>query len=384
MATPKASPSAKKPSKAGAAPPFTPDAAAVADWPAKRSVTGTSTGVTVDEAARPDAELNVTYKTQFRFYRFWQTRVPTPAWFGTGESSDLPARIEKAPHGDVVLDADERLCQFDVKDQTTVRVGKQTLSLQLGESEKRSLPYWFPAGAKLPPEVRVNDPKWKPPQKQPNSSPDNQWGLRGDFQFRTTSADLEANTRNYKMVTVWQRWKDDRKCYTGEKPSKGAAIPPMCTQPLGIYAGYVRVMGNHQSQEERAKYPAIWIGYTWNADASEWGLGVLGWVLKNPQSTKPTTSIFIHPGNFPNWFLGCMAPGPAEKQTEWGFKSKDDTSQAMWDILAAVGVKKKEYIETTKYLQPDKKHRKWFLIRVKAGSPSVVAADGWKDCPIWV
>lgn len=376
MSPPKTKPSAKKPAKAAAGPPFVPDSVAVAAYTGKRSVTGSSTGVTVDDTARPDAEVEITYRVQFRFYRFWQPRVATPAWYGVGEPTDLAERVNKSPTGDVVLEAGDRLCQLDLKEQKSVRVGKQSLVLHLGESEKRGLPYWFPTAGKLPPEVKVDQAgwKWRSPVKQPGSSPDNQWGLRGDFAFRTKPGDPAGTGRQYKMVTVWQRWKSDKKDYTAD----------MCTLAPGTYAGYVRVMGNHQDKQGRTDYPAIWVGYTWNAGTSAWDLGVLGWILKNPNSTKLTTSIFIHPGNFPNWFLGCIGPGPVDKQTEWGFASLGDTRDTMWEILDAVGVKKSDYINTEQYVSPDKKHKKWFLIRVNAGSTTVTSPDGWRDHPVWV
>lgn len=53
----------------------------------------------------------------------------------------------------------------------------------------------------------------------------------------------------------------------------------------------------------------------------------------------------------------------------------------MWEILDKVGFSKKNFVERKSY--PEKKHRKWFIIRVTAES-GAIAKDGWKKKSIWL
>lgn len=349
-------------------------------------------GSTLDKGTAPVAELRIHYETQFRFSRFYEVKTATPYWTNTPteplSKEDLTNAVGAAPSG--WLDAGDRFVHVDQSNRQKVKVGASNVTLVLGNAERHADgpdQIWLPVAGTLPAHARGADPKakWQAPAILKNSPPANQWGIRGTMDLTLDPCRARKKDGAYKNVCVWERWKSDR--FT----SGMAVLPP------GTYAGYPKPMGNHSaSKEDMLDYPAIWVGYEWEESSStddssatdgaeaaggKWLKGVHGWRVKNPSSTILTTSIFIHPGNHPSWFLGCQSPGFADKQTEWGFVEKKDTWKTMWEILDKLGVTKDSFVKNGTY--PAKKNQKWVVIRVTANEDAI-KDDGWKKQRIWL
>jgi hypothetical protein len=357
----------------------------------KRSHSGDE-GTTLDTRPGPDGELHLVYRTQFRFYRIWETQAQTPCWSGGIDKKDLQKAVADGTNDS--LAAADRMVQVEWNDQTNVRVGKARLAMVLGNSKAKRKAVWFPVSKRLPKSLHLTDRdwKWSAPRREPDSA--GHWGLRGDATLRLDPFCPGGAQTHYKLVTVWQRWE-----YGSMKGKKKYSLD-MCTLPPGTYAGYVQGMpklwGNRQKLKQ---YPSIVVAWEWTPQAADsdgdaatakkkskadpnWTAGALGWKLKNPKSTKRTGGIYVHPGNKPAWFLGCLGPGPIDEQAEWGFEKRSDTEAAMWEILKAVGVTEKDYL--ARYQPPRKKDLKWFVIRVEAANTDVVAGDGWNKQSVWL
>ncbi|MBX3394925.1 MAG: hypothetical protein KF841_06120 [Phycisphaerae bacterium] len=359
-------------------------------------------GNTINKVTLPAAEITVTYRAQFRFHMFYRVPVETPWWSGSIGKEILQSEVDKGTT--LYLPPDDRVVVTDAEHYATVKIGRQSIRLALGESKARGRPVWFPVSSKLPAEL--NSPstgwKWKPPTLD-NFGAANQWGIRGDLTFVADPWGEPGKPKTFKMVTVWQRWRPD------PKTGKNRFTPDMCTLPPGTFAGYPQAMPKHwdsfpefskdgkkTNKDYRKEFPAIWVGYSWEPDdvpppttggkskppEGPWKEGVLGWILKNPKSKGRAHGVYIHPGNSPNWFEGCLAPGPADKQTEWGFMAREDTARAMYEILADVGISQSDYVNN--YQPPSQKLRKWFIIRVEASPKSAVTDDGWMTSRIWL
>jgi hypothetical protein len=376
-------------------PPFLMTDASASPEDCKRSHSGSSQGNTLDTGARPDAELHVVYQTQFRFHRFWETRARTPCWAGDTDKADLQKAVEAGTTD--VLDSTDRLVQVEWNDQANIRIDTKPLAMVLGNSKAKGGPVWFPVSRKLPKSLQLSDSDWKwvPPRVEPGS-PSAQWGIRGDATLRLDPLCAGGEETPYKMVTVWQRWE------YGSLKGKHKYSADMCTLPPGTYAGYIQGMPKFWGDRDQlSEFPSIWVIWEWTPAAPapdpapksrttrkkapthpNWTQGVLGWRLKNAASTQRTSGVFVHPGNMPAWFLGCLSPGPVDKQTEWGFKTRQDTQATMWEIFEKLRVSKKEYL--SQYQPPDRKHLKWIVIRVEAANEDVVAGDGWKRQRIWL
>jgi hypothetical protein len=380
------------------APPFLLNDAPAAADACKRQHPGSTEGAVLDTGPQPDAELHVIYRTQFRFHRFWRTRSVTPCWSDGYEKKNLPKAVEEGSTDRIP--ADDRLVQHEWDDRMNIRVGGTPLAMILAGSKAKGRKVWFPVSARLPKAIHIPEPDWKWEKPQAESgSPTTQWGIRGDATLRLKPFSPGGEVRSYKMVTVWQRWE-----YGSMKGKKKYSVD-MCTLPPGTYAGYVQGMPKHwKNKEELKRYPAICIAWEWTpvppgtpepapeepgkgkkkkkTSNPNWTQGAMGWKLKNPDSKKRTTGIYVHPGNHPSWFLGCLAPGAADKQREWGFRKREDTEAAMWEILDLVGVSKEDYLAN--YQPPGKKLLKWFIIRVEAANEHVISTDGWERQRIWL
>ncbi len=359
----------------------------------ERSHAASDKGSTLDKGTPPVADLRIHYETQFRFSRFYEIKVSTPFWTNAPteplSKEELTKAVGSAPGG--WLEAGDRFVHVDQSNKQKIKVSTSTMTLALGNAERHADggpgPIWVPIAGTLPSHARGADPKaaWKAPAVLKDGPPANQWGIRGTMDLTLDPCGARNLDGAYKSVCVWERWKDNR-FTTGM-----AILPP------GTYAGYPKPMGNHSAnKEDMLNYPAIWVGYEWEepsaaGDSSaidgedsaggKWLKGVHGWRLKNPASAKLTTSIFIHPGNHPSWFLGCQSPGLSDKQTEWGFAERKDTWKTMWEILEKLGVTKNDYVKNGTY--PTKKHQKWVVIRVTAAEDAI-KNDGWKRQRIWL
>ncbi len=381
-------------------PPFLLSGTSAAAESCKRLIAGSTEGGVLDTGPQPDAELHVIYRTQFRFHRFWRARAKTPCWSDGYEKSKLAKAVEAGTSD--YIPPDDRLVQVEWDDRINIRVGGKSLAMILGGSKHKGRKVWFPVSKNLPKSLHIAEPdwKWQEPRVEPGS-PSAQWGIRGDATLRLKPFCPDGEVRTYKMVTVWQRWE-----YGSMKGKKKYSID-MCTLPPGTYAGYVQAMPKHWKDADKLKeYPAIQVAWEWTPVPEgtpppppppppkrgsrkpkkppnpNWTQGALGWKLKNPHSTKRTTGIYVHPGSWPSWFLGCMSPGAADKQREWGFRSRGDTEAAMWEILDLVGVSREDYIAN--YTPPSKSRLKWFIIRVEAANEDVISGDGWSKQRIWL
>ncbi len=183
-------------------------------------------------------------------------------------------------------------------------------------------------------------------------------------------------------------------------------ILPASTDPHkpAIFAGYPAALGNLTSMEQMEEFPGIRIMHEWaeepppanilrpprgqypvvraqNPSGPGWLDGARGWSLKNPNAWKTTTAIFIHTGNQPNWFLGCQGAGKAERQTEWGFTTKQRSRDTMWEILSHMGVTRQQFKSQGAY--PTGRFIRWVIISVTA-QPDAIVDDGWKRRSIWL
>lgn len=355
--------------------------------PVRRATKESTKGSALDKPVVPAAELRIHYEMQFRFVNFWRIITATPYWDGATAAKDLPTILAGAPVG--WLEADDRIVQHEESDEAKATVEKKSLTMIRVSSQQLSTDsdeyIWVPRKGVLPAHLDATRRKaWKAPTDLKNGPNRHQWGIRGTMELYLDPFDKNKHEASYKSVCVWERWKPGDSKYTAG----------MCVLPPGVYAGYPRAMGNHNTPEEKIEeYPAIQVGAEWieeeppedaAADAAPsgaWADGARGWRVKNSANLKATSSIFIHPGNQPVWFLGCQSPGPEDKQTEWGFEKRDDTRTTMWEILEKVGISKADFVSRAS--DPGKKHRKWFLIRVTA-EDDAIAADGWKRFSIWL
>jgi hypothetical protein len=211
--------------------------------------------------------------------------------------------------------------------------------------------------------------------------PEPQWGIKGTLSLDTDFFGAAARTavgglddllgfpegqvrKEYRMVTVWERWKAGK--WTGG----------MFTVNPGTYAGYVKIMAN--KKDENPPFPSIWVIWEWDEESSSWKQNVptaKWWSGKKPKDgsveRRRVDGVFIHPGPWPSWFLGCIGPGTEE--ADWGVIDLNNSRAAMWDILETVGVdaslKRNKAAWVKRYLYPSQKDAKWFLIEV-AGTES--------------
>lgn len=375
------------------------------DEPVRRATESSPKGSTLDKPILPAAELRIHYLMQFRFVSFWRILTATPYWNGDTPAENLADVLAAAPDG--WLEPDDRIVQHEKSDETTTSLARKPLTMIRVSSEKLSRAsagfIWVPCKGVLPAHLDAARRKaWKVPGALPNGPHWHQWGIRGTMELYLDPFGNNTHEASYKSVCVWERW----------KPADGKFTVGMCVLPPGTYAGFPRAMGNHNASEaDMLKFPAIQVCAEWMtaepaaADpafaspdqpsggldrasfykkpetVSWWEDGVRGWRVKNPASNKTTTAIFIHPGNQPNWFLGCQSPGPEDKQKEWGFEALSDTQSTMWEILDKVGISRQDYVKRGSYPKP--KERKWFIIRVTT-EENVLVSDGWKRKSIWL
>lgn len=385
-------------------PPFPadkPDAAAPAE-PVRRATKESPKGSTLDKPILPAAELRIHYVLQFRFVGFWRIITHTPYWDGATAAGDLTTALAGAPDG--WLEPGDRIVQHEEGDDTNVTLDKKPLLMARVSSQALSGDVeefvWVPRRGTLPAHLDAARRKaWKPPADLQSGPHYHQWGIRGTMDLFLDPFGANTHVASYKSVCVWERW----------KPAESKYTVGMCVLAPGVYGGFPRTMGNHDfSDEEKLKYPSIQVGAEWvtvevppekddlatptggidrasfykpPVTESWWQEGARGWRVKNRANNTTTTAIFIHPGNQPNWFLGCQSPGPEDRQREWGFESLADTQATMWEVLDHVGISKKTFVSNGSY--PSSKQRKWFIIRVTADSDALLA-DGWKRKSIWL
>jgi hypothetical protein len=281
-----------------------------------RSTRGSKKGNTL--SAPPSVSLiDIEYREHFRVGPVWEIKKDTAGWPAEDPTRDESSRNVKLKKG-------SRFIQ-----RQTARDARKN-RLVLGESEAEGIKVWF----------RRGDAKSVNWQKQ--------WGLRGDltFKYRQTKGGItERLEKQFKVLTVWERWKRSERRWTDG----------MMTVGPGTFAGYVKAMPSHSDAAGRKKFPSIWVIWQWDEKKEEWVEGV--YRVKNPDSTKRSKGVFFHPGHTPSHFLGCLSPGKTE--TEWGFEDRAETQTAMWEILNDIGVSEKNFKQ-----YPRSKEAKWFLIRV--------------------
>lgn len=355
----------------------------------KRSAEGATTGSVLGTPPAPAAELYVTYEEQFRNYTMWEMQDATPFWdenagdqlgvepeAGTLANKDRIAQFETADHARklVKLPGGRKvtfvLGSITYQDGNLIRLRELVPATDGGAPQPRAtrrnvwVPLQHPAGAK----------GWKAPKPVTRS---NQWGIKGSMRLwvptpATEKAGTAAEGRDassapaapcyteykYRMVTVWERW-DQYQRDANYKILMGPDNKPiplktphwsqgMMTARPGEYAGFVKPMPSKGTD-----FPSIWVIWEWDAATQDWIENVPS--AKNPKYR--VDGVFIHRGHSPDWFTGCMSPGPADKETEWGFENNDICLREMWDLLGHVGVSKGNFGK--------KGSAKWFRISIK-------------------
>ncbi|MFQ5806162.1 MAG: hypothetical protein ACE5I3_06920 [Phycisphaerae bacterium] len=345
-------------------PPFTFSGAKLVEHPVKRAATGKTKGATLRPGRLPDAEIRVTYRKQFRFHRVYDVRDATPYW----QAADKDRLAEARSAG--TLSAGSRMYQVDeYKDaRKRAKFGKVRITFALLRPEAGGAKVWVPL-------IRHPEGKkgWRAPKRV---GPTHQWGIRGDFSFKKPSSDGpskdsssatsgKSSAKQYKMVTVWERWTDRKPYPRGPSTGKWRWTNGLMIVAPGTYAGYVKVIPKHSSAAGRKKFPSIWVIWEWQTDK---------WVKQVPSaksSSYRVSGVFLHPGSWPSWFLGCMSPGPVDKATGWGFADIKDCRKAMWEILNEVGITEANF---GSHRYPTRKAAKWFIIRVE--DPGKVCQGG--------
>jgi hypothetical protein len=333
-------------------PPFTLDKTKGTPIAVKRTGEGCATGNVLDKGKAPAGELHVTYRELFQYQYIFEIRSETPYW---PEGATTGLGID-APSGH--LAAGQQLIQIDENKTAgrAVTVNRRRVAMCLGKNEGLAKKIWIPTN-------RLPEPKrgWKTPRLL---WPSRQCGIKGDMVFRKDPLGACTDEKKYGMVTVWERWTNtDAKDRRGKVIAKGPRwTTGMMTVRPGTYAGYVQTMGaKADSAEKRKNYPSIWVIWQWDETQKDW-------IYKVPSAKNENyrvTGVFIHPGPWPTYFLGCMSPGPADKRAYWGFKTFNDTRDALWEIFQSVGVTQKDYVTNKKYVGVSKKETVWFLIRVE-------------------
>jgi hypothetical protein len=290
------------------------------------------------------------------------------------------------------------------------------MNMVLGESRQVSADaydrrlIWVPLSGKLPTHVSHPDGErgWKTPVVPQVANQDyvvpNQWGIRGTMDLVMDPCGAAEPVHSYKMCCVWERYG----LYRAGEFSIGMAILPASTElsEPATFAGFPRAMvmpANYSGTFDNwmEEFPAIQVAHEWsptvppataqssgphpavpqNQSGAGWLSGARAWRLKNAASWWATGAVCIHTGNMPNWFLGCQGPGYADKQTEWGFKTKEHSKNTMWEILGHLGVTRQQF--KAHGTSPTGRFRRWVVIRVTANADAIVD-DGWRRQSIWL
>lgn len=333
-------------------PPFTLDKAKGTSIAVKRTGEGRATGNVLNKGKMPAGELQITYRELFEYHFIYQIRSETPYW---PETATTGLGIG-APSGTLAVGQQVIQLEDDRAARKTVHVNRRRIVFRRGRNEALGKTIWIPTN-RLPERKRG----WKRPKRL---WPVRQSGLKGDLVFRKDPLGARSDEKKYGMVTVWERWtKTDAKDRRGKVIAKGPRwTTGMMTVRPGTYAGYVQTMGKKAgSAKSRKKYPSIRVIWQWDETKKDW-------VYKVPSAKNENYrvgGVFIHPGPWPSYFLGCMAPGPVDERAYWGFKTFHGTRDALWEIFEAVGVTQRDYVTKKKYVSVSKKETVWFIIRVE-------------------
>lgn len=332
-------------------PPFTLDETKGTPITVKRTGEGCSTGNVLDKGKAPAAELHVTYRERFEYQYIYAIRSETPYW---PESATTGLGVD-APSG--TLASGQEVIQVDLDGiaKKIIKVKRRRIVFRCGTNEALGKKVWIPTN-RLPERKRG----WKTPKKK---WPVRQSGIKGDMVVRLDPLGACSDEARYGMVTVWERWtKTDAKDRHGKVIAKGPRFTTgMMTVRPGIYAGYVQTMGKKAgSAANRKKYPSIHVIWQWNEKKKDWVINVPSAKNENYR----VGGVFVHPGPWPSYFLGCMSPGPLDKRAHWGFEKFNDTRDALWEIFESVGVTQKAVVTKKKYVGVSKKEAVWFIIRV--------------------
>ncbi len=204
---------------------------------------------------------------------------------------------------------------------------------------------------------------WEPPKdekRKKGEPPTRQRGLKGDLILRSDVFRAKRDpqvVKSYKMVTVWEHWtekdlvENDRVVKAGPRWTRG-----MMTPAPGIYAGFARVRNTKLKSEKPS--PSIWVIWRWDDQKVDWVPGV---PTAKPGGSKISDLIYIHIGNWPSNFSGCIGPG--KTPAPFGVWSSGD---AMWEILEAGGVDRSKWVPNGDEGDPaSASDVKWFLIRIE-------------------
>lgn len=153
-----------------------------------------------------------------------------------------------------------------------------------------------------------------------------QIGVKGSFKV-----EYRRSTLNLKLLAL-----REKRHQNGEKSLGWPYVGP------GRYKGLV-LAGEHV--EKNYRVPVIQIHETWDRNKREWIKGCWTATREKDEDTgtviikrkrrkgkpKTTTSILIHPTNFPWKLEGCLAPG--RNFSDYGFASSKDSREAMLDVF---------------------------------------------------
>ncbi len=341
------------------APPFTIDNINPDSGNAKRCAVGTDTGISLAPGASPTALFHIVYRENFRFHRFYKLESDTPYW-----SADADGRWNSTPR-EGTLSAGTLVVQTELSDVARKKS-------QLGHKQQTKLVLCQRDNAALAPDMTPKHPQiWVPLENHPDNdktwqkprllknAPLNQWGIRGDFDFKLDPFGSAPTVEHFKMVTVWERWTKCEAFPCGDDDPKREShwCQGLFTLRPGVYAAYVKVMPKHSSDDERKKFPSIKVAWGWDEATNAWVKDAPS--AKNEATRRP--GCFIHPGSKPTAFLGCISPGPIDKATPWGFWQVKHCRKTMWSILEDMGVDEAKF-KTLRH--PGPRNAVWVLIRV--------------------